>query len=525
MSANCWSRIRGSRRARAEWLVLLAVLLPGLGLAWGVFALASGAVLLVVQRRRQLLEDMAAAREAEIAHLAFYDGLTNLPNRRLLLDRLHHAVAKCGRGASHGAVLFVDLDNFKSLNDTLGHDMGDRLLEMVAFRLQQVTRETDTVARLGGDEFVILLEDLGQTAQEATDNAAAVAAKVLDALSLSYPLEGHEARSTPSIGVVLFGAGERTVNDLLRQADMAMYEAKAAGRATFRFYDPRMQQALDATATLEADLRQALARGGLRLHYQPVVDASGRATGVEALLRWQHPQRGLIFPGDFVPQAEKSELIVELGEWVLETACRQLVQWSADPASAHLTIAVNVSARQFRRPDFAAQVLQVLARTGADGRLLKLELTETMLLSDTDDVAGRMALLKAHGVSFALDDFGTGYSSLSYLKRLPIGQLKIDRSFVHDMLHAPHAWPIVRAIVTMAQSMDLEVVAEGVETAEQWERLRRIGCSGLQGYLFGRAVPVQELGLARASGAVLLEHADNCIHLVPLQGAMLDLSY
>ena len=434
--------------------------------------------------------------EAEIAHLAFYDGLTNLPNRRLLLDRLHHAIAKAGRSASHGAVLFVDLDNFKSLNDTMGHDMGDRLLEMVAFRLQEVTRETDTVARLGGDEFVILLEDLGTEQQAALDNAASVAGKVLEALSRCYLLDGHELLSTPSIGVVLFCQEHHTINDLLRQADMAMYEAKAAGRATFRFFDPRMQVALDASASLENDLRFALAGGQFELCYQPVVDVDGRVKGVEALLRWNHPRRGLTGPGDFIPQAEKSGLILELGAWVLEQACAQLVAWSVCADTAHLTMAVNVSARQFRQPHFVEQVLRVLEQTGADPRLLKLELTESMLLADMDEVIARMTTLKAHGVGFSLDDFGTGYSSLSYLKLLPIDQLKIDRSFVHDMLHTRHASSIVRAIVTLAYSMELDVVAEGVESREQWSALEAIGCNTFQGHLFGRAAPLMELPLA-----------------------------
>ncbi|WP_229262549.1 bifunctional diguanylate cyclase/phosphodiesterase [Duganella radicis] len=459
--------------------------------------------------------------EAEIAHLAFYDGLTNLPNRRLLLDRLHHAIAKAARGGSHGAVLFVDLDNFKSLNDTMGHDMGDRLLEMVAFRLTEVTRETDTVARLGGDEFVILLEDLGDEQQQAMGNAAAVAGKVLDSLSRGYTLDAHELRSTPSIGVVLFGAEHHTINDLLRQADMAMYEAKAAGRATFRFFDPHMQVALDASAMLEADLRFALRREELRLYYQPVVDNDGRVTGVEALLRWQHPQRGLIGPGDFIPQAEKSGLIVELGEWVLDAACRQLVQWAGCADSAHLSMAVNVSARQFRQPAFVDQVLAVLERTGADPRLLKLELTESMLLADMDDVIAKMTTLKAHGVGFALDDFGTGYSSLSYLKLLPIDQLKIDRSFVHDMLHTRHASSIVRAIITLAYSMDLAVVAEGVETREQWSALEAFGCNAFQGYLFGRATPLAELELDLA---VLPGGDADCAPSAAPPGAMLDMS-
>lgn len=428
--------------------------------------------------------------EARIVHLAFYDGLTQLPNRRLLMDRLHHAIAKSARTAHHGAVLFIDLDNFKSLNDTMGHEMGDYLLQMVAQRLQQVTRTSDTVARLGGDEFVILLEDLDGDEGAATSGAAAVAAKVLEALSNPYLLDGHEVSTTPSIGVVLFGTGPHTIGDLLRHADMAMYQAKADGRATWRFFDPRMQQVLDASAALEADLRLALMRQQLYLSYQPVVDRSARLTGVEALLRWTHPQRGEIGPAEFIPQAEKSELILELGEWVLEAACRQLVQWAASVSTAHLTMAVNVSARQFRQPGFVDQVLMVLQRTGADPNLLKLEVTESMLLTDMDDVIGKMAALKARGVGFALDDFGTGYSSLRYLKLLPIDQLKIDRSFVQDMLHSRHAASIVRAIISLASSLDLAVVAEGVETRDQWNALEAIGCAAFQGYLFGRPAPI-----------------------------------
>ena len=449
---------------------------------------ADGAALRMLGTRMDISERKQA--EARIAHLAFYDGLTGLPNRRLLMDRLNQAIAKASRSGVHGAVLFIDLDNFKSLNDTMGHDMGDKLLEVVAQRLQQVTRSSDTVARLGGDEFVVLLEELGQDEGEATAGAAAVASKVLAALSQPCQLDGHEVRTSPSIGVVLFGAGPHTINDLLRHADMAMYEAKADGRATWRCFDPRMQQTLDASAALEADLRLALIRQQLYLSYQPVVDRSARVTGVEALLRWSHPQRGEISPAEFIPQAEKSDLIVELGEWVLEAACLQLLSWAASPATAHLTMAVNVSARQFRQPGFIDQVLLVLARTGADPHLLKLELTESMLLSDVDDVIGKMAALKAHGVGFALDDFGTGYSSLRYLKLLPIDQLKIDRSFVQDMLHSRHAASIVRAIVNLAYSLDLAVVAEGVETREQWRALEAIGCSAFQGYLFGRPAPL-----------------------------------
>jgi EAL domain-containing protein (putative c-di-GMP-specific phosphodiesterase class I) len=306
-------------------------------------------------------------------------------------------------------------------------------------------------------------------------------------------MDGYEVRSTPSLGVVLFGAGRHTVNDLLRQADMAMYEAKAAGRNTYRFFTPDMQDVLDQIAMLETDLRHALVRRELLLHYQPIVGSDGSLSGVEALMRWNHPRRGLVYPGAFISQAEKSGLIVEFGEWALATACEQLVEWAADPATEALTIAVNVSARQFRQPDFTQGVLDILNRTGANPRRLKLELTESMLLTDVDDLIRKMSVLKEIGVGFSLDDFGTGYSSLSYLKKLPLDQLKIDRSFVQDMLLTPHASSIVRTIVSLAHSMGLNVVAEGVETAEQWAALRKIGCATFQGYLFGKPAPLEDI--------------------------------
>ena len=452
---------------------------------------AEGVALRMVGTR----SDISARRqaEAEIAHLAFYDGLTKLPNRRLLMDRLSHALAKAERAGEYGAVLFVDLDNFKTLNDTLGHDMGDRLLEMVAFRLQLVTREADTVARLGGDEFVVLLEDLGGAPGAAAATAEIVAEKVLDTLSLPYQLEGHELRSTPSIGVVLFGDVHHTIGDLLRQADMAMYEAKAAGRATFRFFDPGMQAAVDAATRLEADLRQALVNGEFALYYQPVVDPDGHLTGVEALIRWHHPQRGLVSPSDFIGQAEKAGLIVAIGDWVLEAACEQLAAWASHPATSRLSIAVNVSAGQFHGSGFVERVRAILERSGADPRLLKFELTESMLVHDAEDIAARIGTLRAHGIGFALDDFGTGYSSLNYLRRLPLDQLKIDQSFVRDMLANPSAAGIVQAIVHLAASLGLDLVAEGVEHAEQWRHLRGLGCERFQGYLFAAPMPVDDL--------------------------------
>jgi diguanylate cyclase (GGDEF)-like protein/PAS domain S-box-containing protein len=439
--------------------------------------------------------DISARKQAEadIAHLAFYDGLTNLPNRRLLMDRLGHALAKTERSGGHGAVLFLDLDDFKMLNDTRGHDTGDRLLEMVAFRLQQVTRDADTVARLGGDEFVLLLEDLGSNAADAAVNAELVAQKVLNALGLAYTLEGHELRSTPSIGVSLFGTAHQAAHDLLRQADMAMYEAKSAGGATFRFFDPRMQAAVDATTSLETDLRFALARREFVLYYQPVVNQMGLMIGAEALIRWRHPKNGLTAPGAFIAQAEKSGLVVDIGAWVLQEACRQLARWAADPATAGFTLAVNVSARQFRQDDFVSELLGIVAHSGADPRRLKLELTESVLLTDIEDTIVRMQALKEHGIGFSLDDFGTGYSSLSYLQRLPLDQLKIDQSFVRDMLRTQSAASIVQAVVQLATSLGLHVVAEGVEEEAQWEHLCAIGCASFQGYLFARPMSLEEL--------------------------------
>ncbi|PJI98721.1 PAS domain S-box-containing protein/diguanylate cyclase (GGDEF)-like protein [Acidovorax sp. 69] len=428
--------------------------------------------------------------EQEIERLAFYDALTGLPNRRLLLDRLQRSIAACQRTKNLGALLFIDLDNFKDLNDTLGHDMGDQLLAQVATRLVGSVREADTVARFGGDEFVVMLEALAPDLQEAATQAETVAEKLLASLNQPFDLDGGQHYSTPSIGITLFGDERLTVDELLKRADLAMYQAKAAGRNTQRFFDPDMQAAVNARSNLEADLRQGLARGELLVHYQPVVDHHARLMGAEALVRWLHPQRGMISPGDFIPLAEQTGLILPLGQYVLQTACEQLQRWSQHETTAHLSISVNVSARQFRQAGFVAQVLQTLKSHNADPRKLKLELTESLLLGDIEDTIARMVQLKSEGVGFALDDFGTGYSSLSYLKRLPLDQVKIDQSFVRDVLTDPNDAAIVRTILALAKSLDLEVVAEGVETTGQLSFLRLHGCEGFQGYLFGRPVPM-----------------------------------
>ncbi|WP_294764824.1 bifunctional diguanylate cyclase/phosphodiesterase [uncultured Rhodoferax sp.] len=431
--------------------------------------------------------------EEKIERLAFFDVLTGLPNRRLLIDRLQQALVLAGRDKSVGALLFIDLDNFKDLNDTRGHDVGDLLLRDVAQRLVACVRQADTVARLGGDEFVVLLHNLERDPVLAMAHVEQVGKKVIASLNQMYLLGDVEHHSTPSIGITLFGQQEQTVDELLKQADLAMYEAKAAGRNTLRFFDPAMQALVAQRTALEQDLRQGLQRRELVVYYQPVVDAQGGMVGAEALVRWQHPQRGMVSPSAFISVAEQTGLILSLGSWVLETACRQLARWSEDPATAGLTIAVNVSARQFRHPDFVDQVAATLLATRANPLNLKLELTESLLLSDADDAVRKMTELRLSGLKFSLDDFGTGYSSLSYLKRLPLEQLKIDQSFVRDVLTDPNDAAIARTVLALGQSLGLGVVAEGVETDGQRDFLLQNGCTLFQGYLFGRPVPVEAL--------------------------------
>ncbi len=405
--------------------------------------------------------------EDEIKHLAYYDPLTNLPNRRLLLDRLRQAVAKSSRNNNAGALLFVDLDNFKQLNDTQGHEIGDILLESVALRILGCVREVDTVARLGGDEFVILLEDLNEDSEHAADNVKSIAIKILDSLNQPYLLNGKEHLNTSSIGVCMFKGKNMLVDELLKQADLAMYQAKSAGRNTYRFFDPEMQIAVSARAAMQTDLRHAVTHQQFKLVYQVQVDSEGYSIGVEALVRWNHPERGVISPLQFIPLAEETGLILPLGQWILETACQQLKLWGEQEETAHLNIAVNISARQFHDVQFVEKVLAVLEQTRIDPHRLKLELTESLLLIDVDGVVAKMNALKAAGVNFSLDDFGTGYSSLSYLKRLPLSQLKVDQTFVRDILVDANDMAIVNAIVTLGKNLGMDVIAEGVETDEQ----------------------------------------------------------
>jgi diguanylate cyclase (GGDEF)-like protein/PAS domain S-box-containing protein len=437
----------------------------------------------------------AKAAEEEIWNLAFYDALTRLPNRRLLLDRLSEALASSTRTERHRAMLFIDLDDFKTLNDTLGHQAGDRLLQEVSTRLAESVREYDTVARLGGDEFVVMLENLSIVREEAATQAEIVGRKILSAIERPYMLDGHECLSTSSVGITVFGYKPEGANEILQQADIAMYQAKAAGRNTLRFFAPALQTAVNARALIEVELRYALKTDQFVLHYQPQVDGTG-LIGVEALIRWMHPSRGLLAPGEFIPMAEQSGLILPLGDWVLQNASSQIAAWAGRKQIANIPISVNVSALQFRHPGFVSQVLGALDRAGADPKSLKLELTESMLAENIEDVISKISDLKTHGIGFSLDDFGTGYSSLAYLKRLPLDQLKIDRSFVRDIVENASSRAIAQAIISLGRAMSLGVIAEGVETEEQRDCLIQLGCDAFQGYFFGCPLSLEEFELA-----------------------------
>ena len=429
--------------------------------------------------------------EEQIERLAFFDPLTGLCNRRLFHDRLAQAQAASTRHGQWAAVCFIDLDNFKDLNDTQGHDQGDLLLQQVSRRLQAAVREQDTVARLGGDEFVLLLEELGPHEDQAALYANGVGQKLLEALTVPYALRRGPHHNTPSIGITLFrGDHHERVEDILKRADLAMYQSKSAGRNTVRFFDPHMQEVVQRRSELERDLRSALAQGELLLYSQAVVNVAGQTTGHEALLRWKHPVRGMVSPAEFIPVAEQTGLILAIGDWVMRAACQRLASWALQTATAEWTMAVNLSARQLRQADFVSSVKAVLADTGANPSLLKLELTESLLLHDVEDTILKMDQLAELGIRFSLDDFGTGYSSLSYLKRLPLSVLKIDQSFVRDLLTDPNDAAIARTILQLAESLDLKVVAEGVETEGQMQLLQVMGCEAFQGYLFGRPAPI-----------------------------------
>jgi len=436
----------------------------------------------------------AKAAAVEIRDLAFYDPLTHLPNRRLLMDRLRQTLIAGTRSNRKKALLLVGLDNFKTLNDALGHQTGDLLLQEVVRRLISCVRETDTVARLGGDEFVIMLEDLSETPENAAAQSKTVGEKILAAVAKPFLLDGHNCLSTSSIGITVFGNVREGAHQVLQQADIAMHKAKAAGRNTICFFAPALQTAVNARAQLENDIRQAIETGQFELYYQPQVER-GRLIGAEALLRWNHPMRGLLAPGEFIALAESTGLILPLGDWVLETACRQLAAWANRSETAEISVAVNISSLQLRQPNFVETVLAVLDRTGANPHNLDLELTESMLVENVEDVIGKMTKLKSYGVRFSVDDFGTGYSSLAYLKRLPLDELKIDRSFVRDVLVDACSGTIAQTIISLSRAMGLAVIAEGVETEEQRDFLAHLGCDAFQGYLCSPPLPLENFVL------------------------------
>ncbi len=445
--------------------------------------------------------DITQRKEAEeqIQFLALYDPLTHLPNRRLLSERLAKAVAGSGRQRRHAALLFIDLDNFKMINDSMGHDVGDLLLRQVALRLRDSVRSNDTVARLGGDEFVILLEELSPKINEATAQIEHIAQKMLDSLGRPYKFGEFSHHCTASIGAIPFMDASETIEGLLKSADMAMYKAKAAGKNRLFFFDPAMQTEVETRAALERDLRQALHEQQFLLYLQPQVDQFAQILGAEALIRWQHPKRGLIGPAEFIQVAEETGLILPIGQWVLEEACRQLARWQARPDTASLTLAVNVSALQFRNGDFLDDVARAIGEAGAPASQLKLEITESLLLEDIDGTITRMQTLKSElGVGLSLDDFGTGYSSLSYLKQLPLDQIKLDRSFVSDIDRNPNDAAIAEAVIALGRSFAISVIAEGVETDEQRAALLARGCHAFQGFLFGRPGPIAEFPVGQS---------------------------
>jgi len=441
-----------------------------------------------------IVQDFTERKNSEdrINNLAFYDPLTHLPNRRLLMNRLHQSLASGARLGREGALLLIDLDNFKTLNDTLGHQVGDLLLQQVALRLTACVREDDTVARLGGDEFVVILENLSEHALEAAAHTEVVGEKILAALGQPCQLVTNDHYCSCSIGAVLFNSNSQTTDELLKQADIAMYQAKKAGRNTLRFFDPQMQASITTRVALEAELRKALEKQQFQLHYQIQVDSSHRPLGAEALIRWVHPERGMVSPAQFIPLAEETGLILPIGLWVLETACAQLKAWQQDALTRDLVLAVNVSARQFHQSDFVAQVHDAVQRHAINPMRLKLELTEGMLLADVEDTIATMNILSEIGIQFSMDDFGTGYSSLQYLKRLPLDQLKIDQSFIRNIVTDNSDKAIVRTIIVMAQSLGIAVIAEGVETEENRQFLLDNGCVHYQGYLFGKPVPIEQ---------------------------------
>lgn len=431
--------------------------------------------------------------QQEIENFAYYDVLTGLPNRRLLVDRFQHAVLLSQRANSHCALMFIDLDNFKTLNDTKGHDVGDQLLMEVSKRIQHTLRAGDTVARLSGDEFIVILEGLGSQASHAYQQASEVAQKLLEKLNSSYHLGLFEFNTSASLGVTLFKDDQLNSFEIhLRHADTAMYQAKAAGRNTYRFYDEYMQQDLDKRFALESALSLAIKHNELHLNYQSIVDIDGNVTGAEVLLRWTHPQMGDIQPAEFVPIAENNNEVIKIGHWVLQRACEQLKAWESHPVLGKIRLSVNISAKQFLYINFVKELREIIANTDIDPDLLKLELTETAVIDNIDDVISKMKILKKMGVRISLDDFGIGHSSLIYLKKLPVTQIKIDQSFVHDVVTDPNDAAIIKMMLAVGKTIHCDIVAEGVEHLEQFELLKKFGCQYFQGFYFSKPLSADE---------------------------------
>ena len=430
--------------------------------------------------------------DKKIQKLAFYDALTGLANRRLLLDRLKHQILSSKRTNKYGAIFFIDLDNFKNLNDTRGHDIGDLLLKQVAKALQKIVRTTDTVSRFGGDEFVIMLADLSDDVDIAYTITENISEKIFQVFSMPFNLRGNNYLITPSLGISVFKDRTMDPEQVLKDADLAMYEAKSSGKNTLRFFNKQMADTFTRKAAIESELRSALVRDEFALYYQPQVDDQGNTFGVEALIRWHHPKLGIISPADFIPIAEASGLIIPIGNWVLKSACKQLASWANCPGFQHLSIAVNISARQLIHHEMISSLETYLRESGSDAKKLKLELTETALLENIEEAVNKTIYLNKMGVSLALDDFGVGYSSMTYLQQLRLGQIKIDQSFVRDIPEDSNDAAIAISIIGLAKSFDIDVLAEGVETKAQLEFLMLHGCKKFQGYHFSKPLPIDQ---------------------------------
>ena len=450
-----------------------------------------------------ILEDFTERRlsEQQIQYHTTYDALTGLPNRRLLMSQLDNEISRAARHGRYGALIFLDLDNFKTINDSLGHSVGDKLLKLISKRLTDNVRQEDCVARMGGDEFIIILTELDSDLDGAVEKARKGAEKIREYLSAPCKIEGYEMHITPSIGVSLFPKPDKGTDDILKQADAAMYKAKGAGSNEIRFFLPSMQKAADERLRLTTDIRRALLNDEFAVWYQPQVDASGALLGAEALIRWHHPKRGLIPPGTFLKIAEETGLMWDIGQWVLSSTCRQIRQWTDDRLlKDQMTISVNISGKEFGAPAFVKAVRTLIEKTGVDPNHLGIELTEGSLISTGSDIVKKIITLRELGIKFSIDDFGTGYSSLSYLQTLPLNTLKIDRSFVNRIKDGKRSVVLVDTIIMMARNLGLEVIAEGVETAEELTYLAEKECTLYQGYYFCRPVTVDSFTALLRSG-------------------------